>query len=87
MTIQLKPEQERFIKAQVASGKYNSPEEVIDKMFLLFERLQSEYDEWITETRKKIDVATAEIERGEGIDGETAVAELLEKFKKARETD
>lgn len=24
MTIQLKPEQEKFIKAQVASGKYNS---------------------------------------------------------------
>ena len=36
MTIQLKPEQEKFIKAQVASGKYNSPEEVMDKMFFGF---------------------------------------------------
>ncbi|MGB3694660.1 MAG: hypothetical protein WA865_18600 [Spirulinaceae cyanobacterium] len=41
MTIQLKPEQEKFVKAQVTSGKYNSPEEVMDRMFLLFERLQS----------------------------------------------
>ena len=85
MTIQLKPEQEKFIEAQVASGKYNSPEEVIDKMFLIFERLQSEYDKWVAETRKKVDVATTEIERGEGLDGETVIAELLERFKKARE--
>ena len=82
MTIQLKPEQEKFIKEQVASGKYNSPEEVMDKMFLVFERLQSEYEEWLTETRKKIDVATAEIERGEGLDGETVINELLERLKK-----
>lgn len=87
MTIQLKPEQEKFIEAQVANGKYNSPEEVMDKMFLVFERLQSEYDEWVKETRKKVDVATAEIERGEGLDGETVINELLERFKKARESE
>ena len=44
MTIQLKPEQEKFIKAQVASGKYNSPKEVMDKIFLVFGILQSEID-------------------------------------------
>lgn len=87
MTIQLKPEQEKFIEEQVASGKYSSAEEVVDKMFLVFERLQSEYEEWVTETRTKIDVATAEIERGEGLDGETVIAKLLERFKKAREAD
>ena len=87
MTIQLKPEQEKFIEAQIASGKYNSPEEVMDKMFLVFERLQSEYDEWLAETRKKVDVATAEIERGEGLDGDTVINELLERFKQAREAD
>ena len=81
MTIQLKPEQEKSIEAQVASGKYNSPEEVMDKMFLVFERLQSEYDEWVKETRQKVDVAIAEIERGEGLDGETVIAELRQRFK------
>lgn len=81
MTIKLKPEQEKFIEAQVASGKYNSPEEVMDKMFLVFERLQSEYDEWVKDTRQKVDVAIGEIERGEGLDGETVVNELLEIFR------
>lgn len=81
MTIKLKPEQEKFIEAQVARGKYNSPEEVMDKMFLVFERLQSEYDEWVKDTRQKVDAAIGEIERGEGLDGETVVNELLEIFR------
>ena len=87
MTIQLKPEQEKFIEAQVASGKYNSPEEVMDKMFLVFGRLQSEYEEWVTETRAKIEEGIESLDRGEGVDGETLVAELLEKFRQARKTD
>ena len=84
MTIQLKPEQENFIKAQVASGKYNSPEEVVDRMFFVFERFQDEYEEWVRETRQKVDIAIGEIERGEGIDGETVITEILERFKKVR---
>jgi antitoxin ParD1/3/4 len=86
MTIQLKPEQERFIKAQVASGKYNTPEEVMDRMFLLFERLQSEYEEWLTETRSKIEEGIESLDRGEGVDGETVVARLRDKLRQARES-
>jgi antitoxin ParD1/3/4 len=87
MSIQLKPEQERFIKAQVASEKYNSPEEVMNRMFLLFERLQSEYEEWLTETRSKIEEGIESLDRDEGVDGETFVAELLEKFRQAHKTN
>lgn len=85
MTIQLKPEQEKFIEAQVASGKYKSPEEVMDKMSLVFERLQSEYDEWIIETRAKIQEGIESLDKEGGMDGETVINELLERFKKARE--
>jgi antitoxin ParD1/3/4 len=86
MSIQLKPEQEKFIKAQVASGKYNSPEEVMDKMFLVFERLQSEYEEWVIETRTKIEEGIESLDKGEGIDGETVVARLRDKLRQARES-
>ncbi|MDJ0689728.1 MAG: type II toxin-antitoxin system ParD family antitoxin [Xenococcaceae cyanobacterium MO_188.B32] len=85
MNIQLKPEHEKFIQAQIASGNYNSEEEVVDIAFKLLEKLQSEYIEWIEETRQKVNVAIAEIERGEGLDGETVVNDILERFKKARE--
>ena len=86
MTIKLKPEQEKFIEAQVASGKYNSPEEVMDKMFLVFERLQSEYDEWLTKTRAKIEEGTESLDRGEGVDGKTVIARLRDKLRQARES-
>ena len=86
MTIQLKPEQEQFIKAQVASGKYNSPEEVVDKMFFIFERLQGEYDQWLAETRTKIEEGIESLERGEGVEGKIVFNRLREKLRQARES-
>lgn len=85
MHIQIKPEHEKFIQAQIATGKYNNPEEVADIAFQLLEKLNIEYAQWIEETREKVDVAIAEIERGEGLDGETVVNQILERFQKARE--
>jgi len=85
MTIQLKPEQENFINAQVATGKYNSPEEVVDKMFLIFEKVQSEYEAWVAETRIKIEEGIESLEKGEGIDGEIAFNHLREKLRQAKE--
>jgi antitoxin ParD1/3/4 len=83
MNIQLKPEQEKIIQTQIQSGKYNSAEEIVDVAFRLFDKLQSEYAEWIEETRQKVDVAVAELDRGEGLDGETVIAEILDRFKRA----
>ncbi len=85
MHIQIKKEHEKFIQAQIATGKYNNPEEVADIAFQLLEKLNVEYAQWIEETREKVDVAIAEIERGEGLDGETVVNQILERFQKARE--
>ena len=85
MHIQIKPEHEQFIQAQIAKGKYKNPEEVADLAFRLLEKLNDEYAQWIEETRQKVDVAIAELERGEGLDGETVVTEILERFQKARE--
>ncbi|MBO3462010.1 type II toxin-antitoxin system ParD family antitoxin [Aetokthonos hydrillicola Thurmond2011] len=85
MNIQLKPEQEKLIQSQIESGKYNSPEEIVDVAFRLFEKLHSEYTDWVEETRQKVDLAVAELERGEGLDGETVVMEILDRFKKARQ--
>ncbi|MEH1935624.1 MULTISPECIES: ribbon-helix-helix domain-containing protein [unclassified Nostoc] len=85
MNIELKPEHEQFIQAQIASGKFTNADEVLDVAFQLLEKLNSEYVQWVEETRQKVDVAIAEIERGEVLDGETVVMQILEKFQKARE--
>ena len=88
MTIELKPEQQRTIDLAIQSGAYHSPSEVLDQAFeILREQLQSE--DWLTDQRKaiaaKIATGFAQAERGELLDGETAVETLrqrrAERFK------
>jgi antitoxin ParD1/3/4 len=85
MKVTLKPDQERFIQSQIAKGQFTNVDEVIDVAFRLLEKLSGEYAEWVEETRQKVDVAIAEIERGDVLDGETFVSQILDKFRQARE--
>ncbi|HAG80623.1 MAG TPA: type II toxin-antitoxin system ParD family antitoxin [Cyanobacteria bacterium UBA12227] len=85
MKVTLKPEQEMFIKAQIANGRFANADEVVDVAFRLLEKLSAEYSHWVEETRQKVDIAIAEIDREEILDGETFVDQLLDKFRQARE--
>ncbi|MEG4169681.1 MULTISPECIES: type II toxin-antitoxin system ParD family antitoxin [unclassified Microcoleus] len=90
MNITLKPDHNKFIEAQVKSGKYSSVDEVIAAALELLadrsDRQQSDlYQEWVDETRPKVAAGLAQLERGEGIDGEIVIARLREKFRKMRE--
>ena len=85
MKVLLKPEHQQFIQAQIAAGKFTDADEVVDAAFRLLEKLSGEYSQWIEETRAKVDVAIAELDRGEGLDGETVVYQILERFQQARE--
>lgn len=84
MNITLKPEQEKFIQSQIEKGRFTNTDQVIDIAFELLANLNDDYIQWVTETRQKLDVAIQELDQGEGLDGETAIMEILEKFKKAR---
>ncbi len=42
MHIQIKPEHEKFIQSQIASGKYKNPEEVLDIAFRVLKKLNAE---------------------------------------------
>ncbi|MCA2814935.1 MAG: type II toxin-antitoxin system ParD family antitoxin [Microcystis sp. M090S1] len=85
MNIQLKPNQEQFIQKQLKSGRFDNSEQVIDTAFYLLEILDQDYLQWVEETRQKIDVAIAELDNGEGLDGEKVINDILEKFKKAQQ--
>lgn len=84
MKITLKPEQERFIQTQINSGKFTNADQVIDLAFQLLEKLNTEYQEWIIETRQKVDIAITELDNGEGLDGETVVNDILDRFRQVR---
>ncbi|WP_026100123.1 ribbon-helix-helix domain-containing protein [Fortiea contorta] len=86
MNITLKAEIEQFIQAQIATGRYANAEEVISKALKLLAEWDKGYQDWEEETRKKIAVGLAQIERGEVLDGEVVMARLEEKIRKARES-
>jgi antitoxin ParD1/3/4 len=81
MAIVLKPEHERFIQSQIDAGQFSNPEQVINTAFRLLEQQSAEYLQWV---REKVTIARDEVARGEVIDGETVVNDILERFRQAR---
>jgi antitoxin ParD1/3/4 len=53
----IQPKQAEFIQKQLNTGKFDSPEQVIDAAFKVLENLKDDYWQWVDETRQKIDVA------------------------------
>jgi antitoxin ParD1/3/4 len=84
MNLTLKPELENFIQQEILAGKYASPDEAIEAALNL---LQSKHatDRLATELRSQIDSAAAQLDRGEGLDGEAVIANLRAKLQAAKE--
>ena len=81
MNIQLKPEHEKFIQKQMASGRFNNVDDVINEAFQLLE----ERERRLEELRQKIAVGTEQIERGQVTDGEVVFERLQEKIRQIAE--
>jgi antitoxin ParD1/3/4 len=74
MHVSLSPELERFVQEQVHSGRYTSASEVVrDALRLLEEQVRLAQ---LTEFREELDQRLASLDRGEGLDGATALAQL-----------
>lgn len=70
MTITLRPDQEKAIADAIESGAYKSPDEAVERAL---EVLRAE-DQWLEQQKdainEKIERATGQLDRGEGIRGE-----------------
>jgi antitoxin ParD1/3/4 len=84
MNLTIKPELESFIQKEILSGKYTSPDEVIEAALCLLEHTNSRAA-LAQELGEKIDVAIAQLDRGEGLNGEEVIANLRAKLKAAKE--
>ena len=85
MTITLTAEQEQFIHNQLATGQYQSSDEIVQIAFQLFaEQSQMNNPAWFAEVGAKIDAADTSIERGEGIPFDDAMNQIFDRFKQAR---
>lgn len=79
MVIELKPEQQRVIDMAVQSGAYRDSAEVVDQAFEII-REQLNLGDWMLTEREAvaahIERGFAQAERGELIDGDTAIEML-----------
>jgi antitoxin ParD1/3/4 len=72
------------IQQEMLSGNYASPNEVIEAALNLLEQKKS-YEAWATEIGEKIDVAVAQLDRGEGLNDQEVVDNLRSKLRAAKE--
>ena len=79
-------EHEQLIQNHLDTGRYANAEEVLKIALQLLTRLDTEHQAWIEETRQQIAIGIAELERGEGVDGATAMEGYLQEFQAARQT-
>ena len=86
MEILLNPESQKFIQKQLERGKYRNYDEAINVALLLLEKLDREYTEWLEETRQKVAVGIAQLERGESFDAEPVIEGILDKFRETKES-
>ena len=84
MNLLLRPEHQKLIEAQLSTGRYANPDEIIAKALELLNK-RDQYQEWSEEIGRKIDIAAQQLDRGEGIDGESAIALLRKKLQKNSE--
>ena len=80
MNVRLTPQQEEFVKRQVAEGRYLSEAEVIREGL----RLLADEMEWRTEARRKVAVGIEQLRAGQVVDGEKAVEEVLASVRRRR---
>ncbi len=95
MSISLNTEQEKIVADLIATGGFQTADEVLQTALQLLERERESYRSWVATTREQVregieslDSAKPTLcERGEGIDGETVVSELLTKLHRSKRFD
>ncbi len=85
MSITLNPEQESIVANLIATGSFQTADEVLQVALKLLEIERQSYQSWVTDTREQVKEGIESLERGEGVDGETVVNDLLAKLRRNQE--
>ena len=79
MVIQLTADQENLIESKLQTGQYQSPEEILQVAFRLFEKYEQSDAEWLEDTRAKVQEAYDETDPA--VDGPAFIRELRQKIQ------
>ena len=85
MSITLNSEQETIVANLIATGSFQTADEVLQVALKLLETERESDRLWVGQTREQVREGIESLDRGEGVDGETVVNDLLAKLRQARE--
>jgi antitoxin ParD1/3/4 len=85
MSITLNSEQETIVANLIATGSFQTADEVLQVALKMLETERKSYESWVIENRDRVREGIESLDRGEGIDGETVVNDLLAKLRHTRE--
>jgi antitoxin ParD1/3/4 len=81
MTLKIPAEFERAVLQRVNSGEYDSADAVFSACLELLQREEHDYDAKLAWLQRELDIGIADIENGDVIEGERAVAEALAEYR------
>jgi antitoxin ParD1/3/4 len=84
MSITLNTEQETIVANLIATGSFQTADEVLQVALKLLEQERQSYQSWVIQTRDLVKEGIESLERGEGVDGETAVNDILAKLRQTK---
>jgi antitoxin ParD1/3/4 len=80
MDISLTPEIEQFIHDHIKSGRYLSASEVVREGLRLLNEREFYYQGRLAELQKEITIGVEQADRGELLDGEAVMQELMQEL-------
>ncbi|MCY7335286.1 MAG: type II toxin-antitoxin system ParD family antitoxin [Chamaesiphon sp.] len=84
MSVTLSTEQEKIVTDLIATGSFSTADEVLQVALQLLARERESYRAWVGTTREQVREGIESLDRGEGVDGETVVNELLAKLQQTK---
>ena len=84
VNVSLTPELGEFLQSQVTSGRYQTTSEVVREALRLLERQEQDSDRTFQELKAKLERGASQADRGELLDGETAIKNLQQKLNQWR---
>jgi antitoxin ParD1/3/4 len=85
MNVMISGEAEQFVREEVASGRYHSPQEVVHEGLRLLHEREALDHQQRERLNEQIEEGLAQLDRGEGIAGEQAFQAQWEKSRKRHE--
>ncbi len=84
MDILLTSEAQHFIQQQLETGRFSSVSEVVDAGIRLLEEREQTYQGRFEELRREVEIGTAQLDRGEVVEGEAFMQALRTKLYQNR---